>query len=255
MKIIITAAGLGSRFAKEGINIPKYLIKARGKTLLEHSISTLSNFYNNEFIFIFRDIKNQNEIENIINNLKNNEGHKIKNYHILSIDKLTKGQAETVLLANSFFDNNDESILIYNIDTCVSDAQNHILKSDIENDCDGLIYTVKANGSHWSFAKTKSDSNEVIEVSEKVKISDNASIGLYYFKSFNEFKDVLVKNKIEIIKQFKELYIMPLYKYLIDKNKKIIIKNIPLDNFIPLGTPDEVYAFDNDYWKEFKKNV
>jgi choline kinase len=33
MKIIVTAAGLGNRFIKEGIKIPKYQIIVKGKSL------------------------------------------------------------------------------------------------------------------------------------------------------------------------------------------------------------------------------
>lgn len=250
MKIIITAAGMGSRFKKIGIDIPKYLIKANGKTLLEHSISTLSDLYENEFIFIFRNLENKEYVENIIKNCINENKQKITNYKILNIDYLTSGQAETVLLAKPYLKEND-SILIYNIDTCVKNGSKFVSKSDFTNDIDGLIYTVKVDGDHWSFAKTINDSNKVIEVSEKVRISDNASIGLYYFKSFKQYCDVIDTYSSEIKNKYKELYIMPIYSYLLNNNN-IQIKNIPFENFVPLGTPDEVSNFDKDYLMENK---
>lgn len=247
MKVIITGAGKGSRFLEKGINLPKYLIKANGKTLLEYSLLTLSDFYSSEFIFIFRDLEDETKVRQIINSCKNYNGEKILNYKIININFLTKGQAETVLSINLI---KDDSILIFNVDTFVDNSHNYIKKEDINSLVDGVIYTTKAQGDHWSFAKTKLNSNKVIEVSEKVRISENASIGLYYFKSFNEFQNILLKYEKDIIKNNKELYIMPIYKYLIEEGKEIILKDIPFDDFIPLGTPNEILEFDKDFLEE-----
>lgn len=41
MTIIITMAGLGSRFKKAGYNCPKYMIEAKGKTLFDWSMDSL----------------------------------------------------------------------------------------------------------------------------------------------------------------------------------------------------------------------
>ena len=44
MTIVITMAGLGSRFKKAGYTVPKYMIEAHGKTLFEWSMESLSGF-------------------------------------------------------------------------------------------------------------------------------------------------------------------------------------------------------------------
>lgn len=251
MKIIITAAGMGNRFVKENITKPKYLIKVNGKTLLEHSLQTLSNFFLNEFIFIFRNNNYSKLINDILKNVKNQNGEKITNYHIINISEPTSGQAETALFAEKYI-KSDDSILIFNIDTLVTNANKYISINDIEPDYDGLIYTTKANGTHWSFAKTLKDTNVVCDVSEKIKISDNASIGLYYFKSFFEFKKIVLSNKKNVINQYNELYIMPIYIYMINDKKKIVIKDIPFSEFIPLGTPEEVKRIDSNFILENK---
>ena len=56
MNIVIPMAGLGSRFAKVGINEPKPLIKVFGKTLIEHSINSFN--VEGRFIFITREFEN-----------------------------------------------------------------------------------------------------------------------------------------------------------------------------------------------------
>ena len=39
--VIITMAGLGTRFRKAGYQVPKYMIEAKGKTLFEWSLDSL----------------------------------------------------------------------------------------------------------------------------------------------------------------------------------------------------------------------
>ena len=39
--VVITMAGLGSRFREVGYDVPKYMIEARGKTLFEWSMESL----------------------------------------------------------------------------------------------------------------------------------------------------------------------------------------------------------------------
>ena len=62
-------------------------------------------------------------------------------------------------------------------------------------------------------------------MSEKIKISDHASVGLYYFKKWKDFKNVFVNHQEEIINKYKEVYVCPMYQYLIDNNKIIKINN------------------------------
>ncbi len=54
--IVITMAGLGSRFRKAGYTVPKYMIEARGKTLFEWSMESLAGFADeeNDYVFIVR---------------------------------------------------------------------------------------------------------------------------------------------------------------------------------------------------------
>lgn len=47
MTIIITMAGLGSRFRRAGYNCPKYMIEAKGKTLFDWSMDSLVDYNKN----------------------------------------------------------------------------------------------------------------------------------------------------------------------------------------------------------------
>ena len=54
MTIIITMAGLGSRFRKAGYDCPKYKIEAKGKTLFQWSMDSLIGYNKivSKYIFV-----------------------------------------------------------------------------------------------------------------------------------------------------------------------------------------------------------
>ncbi len=227
MKVIITMAGEGNRFKKIGISIPKYEIIANGKTLFEWSLLSLKELWNEEFIFVVRKkIYNRNFIEKICNKLK------ISKVIIKEIDYLTEGQANTVFLCDEYLKSEDE-IVIYNIDTYI---KGEIAKIKEMKKFDGYIPVFKAEGEKWSFIKLNNNF-EVIDIVEKKRISNLASIGFYYFKSWKDYKEIYLKSKEKIKEEFKEIYIAPMYRYLLNENKKIGYKIIDSSNVFVLGTP------------------
>ena len=54
---------------------------------------------------------------------------------------------------------------------------------------DGHIPCFHAEGDHWSFAKLD-NAGKVIEVREKVRISDNCTFRAYYFSSAKLYEDL-----------------------------------------------------------------
>ena len=175
MKIIITMAGEGSRFKKIGIKKSKYEIVARDKTLFEWSMLSLSDFFSEEFIFI---VKKSDNSEEFIKEKCTSLG--IEKYEVIEIDKLTEGQASTVMEAKKSI-NEEDGIVIYNIDTYIKEYI--IKKKDILDDYSGFIPVFKTNGENkWSFTKLDEEKN-VIEITEKIPISD---YGTKYIKKTNK---------------------------------------------------------------------
>ena len=237
MNIIIMMAGLGSRFQKAGYKVPKYQIEVKGKTLFEWSMISLSDYFNDPespFIFIVRKEHNASDFIN-----SECEKLGIENRKIVEIDELTDGQATTAMLAKPYW-KEDDGFLVYNIDTYVEAG--YLLKEKIEGD--GFIPCFNAEGDHWSFVKLDEQGNAT-EVREKVRISDNCTIGLYYFKTaalyekiYNEYYSD--NSNVEM----SEKYIAPLYNYMIKNGYKIKLDIIPYERVHVLGTPDEVKAFE-----------
>ena len=116
MNIVITMAGLGSRFQKAGYKEPKYMIEVNGKNLFEWSMLSLEDFKNQtnvKYIFVTRKENNSRDFIN-----KETEKMGIKNVNIVKVEGLTDGQATSAMLAKKYW-NEDEEMIIYNIDTFV----------------------------------------------------------------------------------------------------------------------------------------
>ena len=233
MNIVITMAGLGSRFTNKGYTVPKFMIKAGDKTLFELSLISLSNLfsYTNYFVFVTRvELNSKNFIMEICNKLG------IKNIKIIEIDYLTDGQATTAKIGVNALPKS-ESVLIYNIDTFIEPG---VLKYE-KLTGDGSIPCFKAPGDHWSFVKGEKGIAEM--VTEKERISKNCSVGAYYFKSSKLFLDVY-NDYYSCAENFKstnkEKYIAPMYNFMIKNGMCVTYFNIDSKYVHILGTPEEL---------------
>lgn len=240
LDVVITMGGLGKRFREVGYSIPKYMIEVRGKTLFEWSMSSLEGFssYTNMYYFVVlreTGISCEDFIHSKCCELS------INNYKIIELDHLTDGQATTAMKASKYW-NIDNELLIYNIDTYVEPKQ--MKYSDIKGD--GFIPCFFSEGNHWSFVKTDIN-NKAVEIKEKVRISDNCTIGAYYFKSCKLFEAMYREfySNVDVLKSIVngEKYISPIYNYMIEKGKNIFISKINSEKVHVLGTPEELELF------------
>ena len=235
MTVIITMAGLGSRFKKAGYNCPKYMIEAKGKTLFDWSMDSLIGYNKNVSKYIFV-VRKEDDSEKFIREHMANYG--ISNIEIIGIDYLTDGQATTCMLAIPYCAP-DEEIMVYNIDTYVE--PNEMKYEDISGD--GHIPCFHADGDHWSFVKLD-ENGSAVEVREKQRISDNCTLGAYYFKSARLYKRLYEEYYADGSKMEKnEKYIAPLYNYMIEKGMKVTISIVDANKVHVLGTPEELEAF------------
>ena len=108
---------------------------------------------------------------------------------------------------------------------------------------DGFIPCFNGEGTHWSFVKL-SDNGSAIEVKEKERISDNCTLGAYYFKTCELYKNLYNKYYSQNDNLVNgEKYIAPLYNYLIEHDGEVYISNVNKEKVHALGTPEEVKAF------------
>ena len=235
MTVIITMAGLGTRFRKAGYKCPKYMIEAKGKTLFEWSMDRLIGYnkYVSKYVFVVRAEDNS---EKFIRQKCSQYG--ISDISIVELDSMTDGQATTCMLALPYCDP-DKAILVYNIDTYVEPYQ--MKYEDISGD--GHIPCFHADGDHWSFVRLN-DEQQAVEVREKVRISDNCTLGAYYFSSARLYQELYEEYyKDDSNNEKNEKYIAPLYNFMIQKGLEVTISIVDAEKVHVLGTPEELKVF------------
>ncbi len=235
--IVIPMAGMSSRFFKAGYDKPKYMLTAHEKTLFEHSVNSFEKYFSKEdFLFIVRDVF---ETVEFVKERAKNLG--IKKFHIVKLDLETKGQAETVYLGLKSV-NYQGSITIFNIDT----FRPGFTYPNLNELDDGYLEVFQGTGENWSFVKAvNTDSTRVVETAEKRPISDLCCTGLYHFSDvrdyMNAYEHYLTKPAVEW--ECGELYVAPLYNYLIQNGKKIHYQLIDNNEVIFCGIPSEYLEF------------
>ena len=151
---------------------------------------------------------------------------------------MTDGQATTALLANQFW-NQENGLLIYNIDTYVEPGA----MNSRELHGDGFIPCFTAVGDHWSFVRLD-ETGKVVEIKEKIRISDHCTLGAYYFKTCKLYEELYNEFYIQQQHSVKgERYVAPLYDYLLKKGGEIYISDVPAEKVHVLGTPEELALF------------
>lgn len=238
----MTMAGEGSRFKDAGIDMPKPLINLNGEPLFKHAMKTVSGI---EDIVSMTFVVRKEHID------KYNIDKKIRNIYplafIVSVEKTTRGAAETAFLAirNLIMlhaaDMND-SVVIMDCDVAV---KSHKWKQALQKpDSDGILLSFKSKDTKYSYA-TEQD-GVVISTAEKIVISDHALTSPYFITNIEDFVDAF--HDMESFKSndgltYKEMYMSILYNFLIANRKKIRL--IDVDNITSFGTPEELEAIKN----------
>lgn len=231
--IVIPMAGLSSRFFKAGYELPKYQLELpNGQTVFEWAVTSFEHYFQTEkFVFIVRDVYNTPEfVRQQI--LKMN----IKDAEVVILNRETVGQAETVSMGLEALTNLDiqDECYIFNIDS----RRHNFEKPNVSSRSDAYLEVFEGEGEHWSFIEVNSE-NKVIRTTEKVRISNLCSDGLYFFKHISVFLE-LVKTALvqqDFVKG--ELYIAPLYNKMIQTNQVVGYELIQENQISFCGTPDE----------------
>lgn len=235
LNIIIPMAGAGSRFSKAGYTFPKPLIEVNGKPMIQVVVDNIGIEANYIYIVRSEDYLKYH-LKGFLNLLT-------PNCTIIQVDSLTEGAACTTLLAKEFI-NNDKPLIIANSDQYVEWNTADFYYKMIETKADGGIVTFTASHPKWSYVKTDEQGN-VIEVAEKVVISNEATVGIYYFKHGWEYVKYAEQMIEKNIRTNGEFYLCPVYNEFIGDGKKI--KTFHVDKNWGLGNPEDLDYFINNY--------
>ena len=236
INIVVPMAGAGSRFANAGYNEPKPFIDVMGKPMIGRILENLV-CNNGRYILIPRQ-EHLHKVKELVTKIEN-EFNAV--FH--PIGHLTEGAACTVLHARQFI-NNDEPLIIANSDQIVDIIFQDFVDDCMERDLDGSIMTFKdpEKNTKWSFARTDS-SGLVVEVREKVPISNFATVGIYMFRRGRDYVNAAIDMIVNNDRVNNEFYVCPVYNYAIKEKNNIGVYEIPFEAMHGVGTPEDL----NDY--------
>lgn len=235
LNIIIPMAGAGSRFQQAGYTLPKPLIEVNNKPMIQVVVENL----NIEARYIFLVQKSHYETYN----LKYLLNLIAPGCEIVMVDGLTEGAACTTLLAKEHI-NNDNPLLIANSDQFIEWNSNECMYSFKADDIDGGILTFKATHPKWSYARTD-ESGFVTEVAEKKVISDDATVGVYYWKKGSDYVKYAEQMISKNIRTNNEFYVCPVFNEAVGDGRRIKLKQV--SRMWGIGTPEDLNNFLTHY--------
>jgi HAD superfamily hydrolase (TIGR01509 family) len=228
--ILIPMAGNGSRFFNAGYKDPKPLIDVDGKPMIQRVVENISIPGN--YIFIVQaEHYERYSLEAVLTRL-------VPGCTIIQVDGVTDGAARTALLAKQYIDN-QRPLIIANSDQILDWDSSDFISQLLEIGVDGNMALFLANEEKWSYAKIKN--SRIVEVAEKVVISNNASTGIYGWakgSDYVKYAEQMIDKNIRVNNEF---YICPVYNEAIQDNKRIL--PIFIDTMHGLGTPEDLERF------------
>lgn len=232
LNIVLPMAGLGSRFAQAGYEMPKPLIDIFGHPMIEYVTKNITPNCEHRFIYICQ----QPHLE------KYGLAEKLESLApgcvIIPIDYITEGAACTVLLAEKYI-NSDDALMIANSDQYVDTDINAYIAA--MGDYDGLIMTMPSNHPKWSYIRSDAQ-GFVTMVREKEPISNEATVGIYNYKhgsDFVKFAHQMIDKNNRVNNEF---YVAPVYNEMVENGKKIIFYNVG-ERMYGLGVPEDLEYF------------
>jgi dTDP-glucose pyrophosphorylase len=235
MNVLIPMAGAGSRFVSAGYTFPKPLIEVDGKPMIQVVVENLNIEANYTFI-VQKEHYEKYSLQYLLNLIA-------PNCNIVQVNGITEGAACTTLLAKEFI-NNDAPLVMANSDQFVEWSSNECLYAFNADGIDGGIVSFKATHPKWSYAKV-GDDGFVSEVAEKKPISDNATVGIYFWKKGSDYVKYAEQMIEKNIRTNNEFYVCPVFNEAIQDGKKVRIKDIK--RMWGIGTPEDLNYFLEHY--------
>jgi len=235
LNVLIPMAGAGSRFAAAGYTFPKPLIDVNGKPMIQLVVENLGLVANYHFV-VQKEHREKYNLDAML-------GLIAPGCQVIEVDGITEGAACTALMAREFI-NNDDPLFFANSDQYVEWNVMEFMYAMNEKDADGGIVTFEATHPKWSFAKSD-DSGKVIEVAEKNPISNQATVGYYYWKhgsDFCKYADQMIDRNIRVNNEF---YVCPVFNQAIEDGK--VIRTHTATAMWGLGTPEDLEHFVKNY--------
>ena len=230
LNVLIPMAGMGSRFIEKGYHLPKPLIKIFGKPMIQLVVESLDLEANYIFI-VQKEHRVKYHLDDVLDGIA--PGCKV-----VEVDGLTDGAARTTLMAKDLINNHTPLVIANSDQVVVWDSS--VFKSLISSQ--NVIAVFEANDPKWSYAEI--ENGIVKRVAEKEVISNNASVGIYSFKTGAEYIKYAEQMIAKDIRTNNEFYIAPVYNEAIADGQLTIAYDVK--EMHGLGTPEDMNKFIED---------
>ena len=247
--IVIPMAGRSQRFFDAGYKTPKYMLPIGGRSMFAHAVRSFEPYFDEaRFVFVARAPWGtaaflRKEIATL----------GIVRHAVVMLEEETDGQAETVLPGvDGAAVGDDEALTIFNVDN----FRPGFLYPDDPTiaGSDGLLETFSAPGDRWSFvlpardvpgAAADTPQTLVARTTEKQRISDLCSTGLYHFGRTGDFREACAASTrldTEGAPGDRERHVAPLYNHLISLGRRVHYTHVEAQTVIECGTPEAYEA-------------
>ena len=249
--ILIPMAGQGSRFSDVGFLQPKPVIDVGGEPMIKW---VLDNILPRSFDLRARIVvvvrRDQDQLARVAAQLRQT----VPNLEVVYADALTDGAACTCLLAREHI-HNTRPLLIINSDQYIdwNDAGDSspfwrqvALEAAQGYDANILCFKrpMELGDTKWSYAATDAD-GFVNDVREKEVISDNATVGAYYWQRGADFVSAAEEMIARDIRVKGEFYVAPAYNINLERGQRVRLSFCR--RLWGLGVPADLTDFASNY--------
>ncbi|MCI8285828.1 MAG: nucleotidyltransferase [Firmicutes bacterium] len=243
MNIIIPIGG--PRKNNEGTEYVRSLQEIQRKTIIQRVFESLDSISAAHFIVVMKkeDVKNYH-LDSIVKLLR-------PEAEILVTDGETKGAACTCMLAIDKIDLN-KPLLIVGSDQLININLDNVLHKFQEKRSDGGLIIFDDIHPRWSYVKIDENEN-VIEAAEKRPISRNACAGFYYYRRAEFFMNAAQKMILKNASVNGQYYICPTYNELVLEQKIISTYRIQKSDYFNFNHNSGIEAY-NSFLNERQTN-
>lgn len=227
--IVIPMLGRSTRFFDAGYTVPKFQLALGGETVFAKSLRSFEQLFGSEhFLFIVRSDYNAKKfVAEEVTRLG------LSDFRIIEMQCETRGQAQSVMHGTIDYEG-EEPLIVFNIDT----IRHNFSMPTLSEFGDGFLEVFTALGDGWSFVEP-ADIHRVARTTEKERISELCSNGLYGFARLLDFRAAYTDYDNKKLTVLGELYIAPLYNFLIEQGSQIMYRIVDNKLIEHCGIPED----------------
>lgn len=236
INILILAAGSSSNDTRDG-GYPLCLTETDGVSIIERIVFNTSKIEDSKYCFALleQDVEKYH-LDKVVELLS-------PTCKVVKISEGSQGSSCTALLAASQL-SLDNELLIISANELVDIEFDSAVREYRERKLDGGTLVFKSIHPRYSYVKINSD-GFVTEAAQQKPISQNATAGVFWFKSTGEFVEA-AKNTIRKNASVNgKFYVAPTFNELVLKQKNIGVIALKVSDYKPLKSERQISQFEN----------